>query len=218
MLYVSVDQHRKHLTTTERGDDGEVSLRRQVGTGWDAVREYWAGVRERSGAEGFVVILEVCGFNDWLLELLREYGVRDIVLIQPSKRQRRKTDRRDANQLGELLWVNRHRLLAGRPVRGLRRVHIASAAVRAERRLTSLRWRLGRERTKVLNRVRHLLRRHCAQVLASFAASSAAARHRLEAAEGSGQTTYLALASYSVVNEGQLSPKERTECTCAAST
>jgi transposase len=160
MLYVSTDQHRKHLTTTERGEDGEVTLRQQVSTRWDAVRAYWAGVRERSGPEGFVVILEVCGFNDWLLELLREYGARDIVLIQPSKRQRRKTDRRDANQLGELLWANRHRLLAGRPVRGLRRVHIASAEVRADRRLTSLRWRLGRERTKVLNRVRHLLRRH----------------------------------------------------------
>jgi len=161
MLYLATDQHRKQLTVNQRGEDGEVFDRRQVSTRWQEVRAFLEGVRSRSEAEGgFMVILEVCGFNDWLLELLKEYGVRDIVLLHPEKKQKRKTDRRDANRLGELLWLNRDRLKAGLPVKGLRRVQIASPADQADRRLTSLRWRIGRERTRLLNRVRHLLRRH----------------------------------------------------------
>jgi transposase len=161
MLYLAIDQHSKQLTTNKRWEDGEVSERRQVSTRWKDVRAFLEGVRQESEAEGgFMVILEVCGFNDWLLQLLKEYGARDIVLLHPEKKQRRKTDRRDANRLGELLWVNRDRLKAGLPVKGLRRVHIASAADQADRRLTSLRWQIGRERTRTLNRVRQLLRRH----------------------------------------------------------
>ena len=30
--------------------------------------------------------MEVCGFNDWLLKLLAEYGCRETVLVQPEKR------------------------------------------------------------------------------------------------------------------------------------
>jgi transposase len=107
-----------------------------------------------------VVIVEVCGFNDWLLELLREYGAKEIVLLHPEKPLKQKTDRRDANRLGELLWVNRQRLLGGQRVQGLRRVVIASADDREDRRLTTVRWRLGRERTQLLNRIQQLLRRH----------------------------------------------------------
>jgi hypothetical protein len=55
-------------------------------------------------------MLEVCGFNYWLVRLLREYGCREVILIQPEKRSKRKTDRRDASALAELLWVNRDRL------------------------------------------------------------------------------------------------------------
>ena len=35
---------------------------------------------------GFEAILEVCGFNDWLLQMLTEYGCRETVLIQAEKR------------------------------------------------------------------------------------------------------------------------------------
>jgi transposase len=161
MLYLAIDQHRKQLTVNLRGEDGEVILRRQVSTRWEEVRAFLAGVRERSAAEGgFVVIVEVCGFNDWLLTLLQEYGAHDIVLLHPGKPGRHKTDRRDANRLGELLWLNRQRLQAGLRVQGLRRVVLPTAADQVDRRLTSLRWRIGRERTRLLNRVRHLLRRH----------------------------------------------------------
>jgi transposase len=161
MLYLGIDQHSKQLTVNLRGEDGEVIDRRQVSTRWKDVRAYFDELRKQATiAGGFMVILEVCGFNDWLLQLLKEYGAHDIVLLHPQKPSKRKTDHRDANGLGELLWVNRYRLLAGRPVKGLRRVQIASPAEQADRRLTSLRWRIARERTRLLNRVRHLLRRH----------------------------------------------------------
>jgi transposase len=161
MLYLAIDQHRKQLTVNLRQEDGSVVLRRQVSTRWPEVRGFLAEVQARSAAEGgYLVIVEVCGFNDWLLELLREYGVREIVLLHPEKPSRQKTDRRDANRLGELLWVNRARLLAGQRVQGLRRVVIASAADQQDRRLTSLRWRVGRERTRLLNRIKQMLRRH----------------------------------------------------------
>jgi transposase len=125
------------------------------------VRAFLAEVQSSGAAEGgYVVIVQVCGFNDWLLELLREYGAAEVVLLHPEKPRRQKTDRRDANRLGELLWVNRLRLRAGQRVQGLRRVVIPSAADRQDRRLTTLRWRVGRERTRLLNRIKQLLRKH----------------------------------------------------------
>jgi transposase len=161
MLYLAIDQHRKQLTVNLRQENGDVILRRQVSTRWAEVRTFLAELQERSAAEGgYVVIVEVCGFNDWLLELLKEYGAKDIVLLHPEKPAKQKTDRRDANRLGELLWVNRQRLLAGQRVQGLRRVVIASVEDRQDRQLTNLRWRVGRERTRVLNRIKQLLRRH----------------------------------------------------------
>jgi transposase len=161
MLYLAIDQHRKQLTVNLREEDGSVVLRRQVSTRWPDVRAFLADVQARSADQGgYLVIVEVCGFNDWLLELLHEYGARDIVLLHPDRPSRQKTDRRDANRLGELLWVNRLRLLAGQRVQGLRRVVIPSAADRQDRRLTSLRWRVGRERTRLLNRIKQLLRRY----------------------------------------------------------
>ena len=60
-----------------------------------------------------MAILELCGFNHWLLKMLDEYGCRQTVLIRATKRSSKKTDHRDANALGELLWANRKRLLDG---------------------------------------------------------------------------------------------------------
>jgi transposase len=54
-----------------------VLLKRQVSTQWPRVRGFLEEVQQRSASEeGFVAILEVCGFNDWLLKLLVEYGCR----------------------------------------------------------------------------------------------------------------------------------------------
>jgi transposase len=161
MLYLAIDQHRKQLTVNLRDEEANVLLQRQVSTRWQAVHEFFQDMRERGRqAGGWMVIVEVCGFNDWLLKLLVEYEAQEIVLLQPEDRQRQKTDRRDANRLGELLWLNRQRLAAQLRVQGMRRVVIPSADDRLDRHLTSLRWGIGRERTRLLNRMKGLLRRH----------------------------------------------------------
>jgi transposase len=109
---------------------------------------------------GFAAIVEICGFNDWLLKMLAEYGCRETVLIQVEKRSKKKTDRRDAQQLSGLLWVNRGRLLAGRRVEGVRRVQPPSEREAEDRQLTAVRQGLGRQRTRTINRIKHLLRKH----------------------------------------------------------
>ena len=68
-------------------------VRRQVSTQPDKVRAFLDDVRRQSGDEGFLAVVEVCGFNDWLTELLPEFGCREVVLIHPDKRSKRKTDR-----------------------------------------------------------------------------------------------------------------------------
>jgi len=160
MLYLGIDQHRKQLTVCVRDEQGDVILRRQVSTEWDRVRGFLAEICKRGGKAGWVAILEVCGFNDWLLRLLDEYGCREVLLIQPEKRSKRKTDRRDANALCELLWVNRERLLAGKRVQGVRRIQAPTDREAEDRQLTELRKRLGQLRTRSINGVKHLLRKH----------------------------------------------------------
>lgn len=159
MLYLAIDQHGKQLTANVRDEAGQVLRRRQVSTRGDKPREFLEEVAELAGSDGYVAIVETCGFNDWLLDLLPRCGCREIVLIQANDRGSRKTDRRDANRLGELLWINRLRLLAGQRVQGLRRVRIATPEEREQRRLASLRQQVGRELTRTINRVRTILRR-----------------------------------------------------------
>ena len=159
MLYLAIDQHSKQLTVNVRDEAGQIVLRKQVSTRGEAPREFLTQLAQRAGADGYVTIVEVCGFNDWLLDLLPHCGCRETVLVQPGEPGKRKTDRRDANHLGEVLWVNRHRLLARQRVQGLRRVNIPGVRERDDRRLAALRHRVGRELTRVINRVWTLLRR-----------------------------------------------------------
>jgi transposase len=92
--------------------------------------------------------------------MLQDYRCHKVILIQPEERKNRKTDRRDAAALSELLWVNRVRLLQGKPIRGLRQVEIASTTDQENRRLTTLRKDAARARTRIVNKVRQILRRH----------------------------------------------------------
>jgi len=161
MLYLGIDQHRKQLTVNLRDEAGETIERRQVSTEWNRVRTFLAETRVAAEPQGgFMAIVEVCGFNEWLLALLAEYGCREIVLVQPQQRSRRKTDRRDASALAELLWINRARLLAGQTIHGLRRVTPANDQDAQDRQLTALRQRLTQWRTKTINKVQHLLLKH----------------------------------------------------------
>ena len=107
-----------------------------------------------------MAILEVCGFNDWLIALLPEFGCREVVLIHPDKRSKRKTDRRDATKLSELLWLNGERLRSGQKPQGLRRVVVPTADEQQDRQLTSVRKRVGQQRTRTINKIKNILRRH----------------------------------------------------------
>ncbi len=161
MLYLGIDQHRKQLTVSVRNEAGDAVVRRQVSTEWGRVRGFFDELRRLAQPDGgFAAIVEVCGFNDWLLKMLTEYGCRETVLIQVGKRSKKKTDRRDAHQLSGLLWVNRGRLLAEQRVEGMRRVQPPSGREAEDRQLTAVRQRLGRERTRTINRIKHLLRKH----------------------------------------------------------
>jgi hypothetical protein len=123
MLYLGIDQHKRQLTVNLRAEDGSVVLKRQVSTEWEKVRAYFADLAENAGPEGgFLAILEVCGMNPWLLDMLREYGCRETVVIQPTERAIQKTDHRDAGGLSHLLWVHRQQFLDGKHPLGLRRI------------------------------------------------------------------------------------------------
>jgi transposase len=161
MLYLAIDQHRKQLTVNLRDEGGDVLLKRQVSTEWKKVEEFFTELARQAEKEGgFLAIVEVCGFNDWLLDVLRLYGCREIVLIQAEGRSKKKTDRRDANKLGELLWLNRDRLIDGKRPTGMRRVMPPTRQEAENRQITMLRKRLKDKCTAVINAVRKLLRKH----------------------------------------------------------
>ena len=162
MLYLGIDQHARQITVSLRDEGGDVLQARQVSTQPEKIHAFFQQLtRERlQPDESFVAVLEVCGFNDWLIHLLHAYHCHKVILIQPEERKKCKTDRRDAASLSELLWVNRERLPQGKPVRGLRQIDIACSTDQENRRLTTLRKDAGQARTRLVNRVRHILRRH----------------------------------------------------------
>src|SRR4249919_3773368 len=162
MFYLGIDQHARQLTISLRDESGDVLQARQVSTQPEKVQAFFQQLTREwlHDGESFVAVLEVCGFNDWLIRLLHDYRCHQVILIQPDDRKRCKTDRRDAAGLSELLWVNRDRLLHGKPVRGLRQVDIASTTDQENRRLTTLRKEAGQTRTRIVNKIRHMLRRH----------------------------------------------------------
>ncbi|MGI9457682.1 MAG: IS110 family transposase, partial [Aeoliella sp.] len=162
MLYLGIDQHARQLTISLRNEEGDVLMARQVSTQPKKVTAFFDYLTREclQGNELFIAVVEVCGFNDWLIRMLRDYRCHKVILIQPEERKRRKTDRRDAAALSELLWVNRTRFLQGKPIRGLRQVNIASSTDQGTRRLTMLRQDAGSARTRIVNRIKHLLRRH----------------------------------------------------------
>jgi len=155
MLYVGIDLHSKQITVCVRDESGEIVLRRQVSTRPEKVDLFFDQMLASDGE--FMAIVEVCGFNDWFTEKLRQRNCNDIVLIQPDNSSKKKTDRRDANKLCELLWCNRLLLQKGKRVNGLRRVYIPREDESADRQITALRKRLAQFRTKTLNKIHRIL-------------------------------------------------------------
>ena len=162
MFYLGIDQHAKQLTISLGNADGDVVLKRQVSTRPEKVLEFFEQLTARCVKEGcgFWAIVEVCGFNDWLIEMLKNFRCDRIVLVQPEDSSRRKTDRRDAARLGEMLWMYRHRIDSGKPINNLKIVHIPNSVQQQQRRLTNLRRDTKAAHTKSINRIKHVLRRH----------------------------------------------------------
>jgi len=140
-----------------RNEKGEIVLRRQVSTRPEKIKAFFDELIEI--APHFMAILEVCGFNDWLIAELKQRNCQEIVLIHPDKTSKKKTDRRDANKLSELLWLNRGRLAEGTRPQGLRRVWIPTERDQDDRQLTSLRKRIAQKKTQTLNRIHRILHR-----------------------------------------------------------
>src|SRR5262249_10356380 len=107
MLYLGIDQHARQITISLRDESGDVLQARQVSTQPEKTQAFFQQLPRERLREGdsFVAVLEVCGFNDWLIRMLQEYRCHKVILIQPEERKKCKTDRRDAASLSELLWV-----------------------------------------------------------------------------------------------------------------
>ena len=159
MLYLGIDQHAKQITVSLRAEDGNVLLNRQVSTEPERCLEFLTLLKEKAGPDGYIAIVEVCGFNDWLLQLLPKHGCKQVLLIQPEKKPKIKTDRRDAHALSELLWVNRDRIKKHLPIRGVRQVVVPSKIDAENQRITLLRRDAGRQRTRIINQIKFILRR-----------------------------------------------------------
>ena len=162
MFYLGIDQHAKQLTVNLRDSSGDVLLRQQVSTKPDKVLEFFERLTKRCAEQdcGFWAIVEVCGFNDWLLEMLKNFRCQRIVLVQPEETDRRKTDRRDAAKLSEQLWLFRDRIAAGKHIDKIKIVKIPSSVVLQQRRLTTLRKDARASRSRSVNQIKHILRRH----------------------------------------------------------
>lgn len=165
MFYLGIDQHRKQLTINLRNEAGDVVARRQVSTRRDKIAAFLTELAElTAGDGGYIAMVEVCGFNDWLLaEFAAQVACRQTLLVQAESRAKHKTDRRDANRLCELLWTNRERLLAGKKVQQLRVVQPPNAVDAAARQLTALMRRMTTQRTRAINAIHHILLKHNCQ-------------------------------------------------------
>ena len=161
MLYLAIDQHKCQLTVNVRNEQGDVVQNRQVSTNHNDIDEFFVSFSKKARKyRGYMAIVEVCGFNDWLLEKLKKTRCSEIVVIQPDNSAVNKTDQRDANALGELLWNNRNRLRGGQRPNGIRRIFPADPADAQVRQLANFRQHLVTQRTRIINKIKGVLNKH----------------------------------------------------------
>jgi hypothetical protein len=85
MQYLGIDLHRKQMTVSLRNHNGDVLLRRQVSTRWPKLEEFRNQVQQAlATGEKSVVVVEVCGFHDWLVHWLRQdEWCHQVLVVQP---------------------------------------------------------------------------------------------------------------------------------------
>jgi hypothetical protein len=161
MLYLAIDQHKSQLTMNIRNEHGEVIQKGQFSTKPADIDRFFVDFTKKSRKHrGFMAILEVCGFNNWLLEKLEQHQCNEIVVVQPNTTALNKTDKRDADALGALLWNNRKRLQGGQRPHGIRRIFPADPADAQVRQLANFRQHLTRQRTMVINKIKGIVNKH----------------------------------------------------------
>jgi len=161
MLYLAIDQHKHHLTINIRNEQGDVMQKGQVSTNHAEIDDFFVAFAKKARKHrGYMAIVEVCGFNDWLLEKLKKTRCSEIVVIQPENSAVNKTDKRDANALGELLWNNRKRFQGGQRPNGIRRIFPADPADAQMRQLVNFRHHLVSQRTRIVNKIKGIINKH----------------------------------------------------------
>ena len=161
MLYLAIDQHKNQMTINIRNEQGDDIQKGQISTAHADVDDFFVAFTKKARKHrGYMAIVEVCGFNDWLLEKLKKTQCSEIVVIQPDNSAVNKTDKRDANALCELLWNNRKRLQGGQRPNGIRRIFPADPADAQVRQLANFRQHLGQQRTKTINKIKGIINKH----------------------------------------------------------
>lgn len=99
-FYLGIEQHARQLTISLRDDQRDVVQALQVSTQPEKIQEFFERMQREFLRDGalFLAVVEVCGFNDWLLQVLEEHYFHKVILIQPEERKRQKTHRRDAGK------------------------------------------------------------------------------------------------------------------------
>lgn len=150
MFYVGLDVHTKQITGCVLNSDGKVHERWQV----RLLDQLLQRLQRLPGP------CEVCfeastGYGCYF-ELLAPVAARIVVahpgLLKMIYRSRNKNDRRDAQRLAKLLYIDE-----------VPHVHVPSADVRAWRQLIRFRQTLVHKRTRAKNGIRALLRTFCLQ-------------------------------------------------------
>ncbi len=82
MLYLGIDQHARQLTISLRDEQGDVVQARQVSTQPEKIEEYFERLRREflQNGESFLAVVEVCGFNDWLIQALEDHQCHKVIL------------------------------------------------------------------------------------------------------------------------------------------
>ena len=72
--FLGIDQHAHQITISLRDDQDDVLQARHFSTQPEKIQAFFAKLTRdcvRMG-ESFIAVLEVCGFNDWLIRLLQD--------------------------------------------------------------------------------------------------------------------------------------------------
>jgi len=162
LRYIGLDVHKDTIVIAV-AEQGTASAKFFKTIPYDLARLV-KEIRRLAGA-GYVVVCYEAGPTGFGVQRALEKAGFDCRVVAPSlipvqSGNRVKTDRRDASQLGQVLWINRQRLLEGKAVHGLRRVVPSTPEQEENRQLTALRQRIGQLRTRTLNKIQHVLLKH----------------------------------------------------------